>query len=129
MKYIVSIVLACLSCLAHSAPMSENISICYQFNNDKLIKRSACIVDSGYGAGGSYINIEQGKSVYLIETESLYDKKNDSYNDGETTLNDIAATSYFRNLFYKKITDKSLISENSLSCFMTKNKKIDVCYK
>ena len=54
----------------HLSPMSEDISICY-----KVIKKSSCIVSSGYGAVGSYTSIEQGKTTYLIETEMRVQSK------------------------------------------------------
>ena len=117
------------SSLVYSAPMREELSICYKFTNDKLAKKSSCIVHSGYGAGGSYVALEQGKSIYNIETQINYNEKTDSSEESEPTLNDLPATFYTRDLFYNKIEDKSLITDNSLRCYRTKNKKIDICYK
>lgn len=114
---------------AYSAPINEDISICYQFTNNKLTKKSSCFVSSGYGAGGSYTTIEQGKSTYSIETEMCYKAKTDEYEECGTSLNNFEAKFYYRDLFYKKITDMSLVIDNSLKCFITNNKKIDICYK
>ena len=129
MKFLALLGLLIFSCSAFSAPMSEEVSICYKFNKDKLINKSTCVVSTGYGAGGSYITLEKGKSIYNIEIENRYDKKTDSYEEGDITLNEMLVTSYYRDLFYNKIADKSFVNDDSLSCFLTKNKKIDICYK
>ena len=70
MKFLITLVLSIICGAAYSAPMSEDISICY-----KVIKKSSCIVSSGYGAVGSYTSIEQGKTTYLIETEMRVQSK------------------------------------------------------
>jgi hypothetical protein len=129
MKYLVLLGGLISTTFTYSAPMSEELSICYNFNSDKLVKKSSCIVHSGYGAGGSYVSIEQDDSIYNIETSNNYDEKTDSYEESEPTLNDMSARFYHRDLFYKRITDKSLITDNSLNCVVTKNKKLDICYK
>lgn len=129
MKFLALLGLFTFSCSAFSAPMSENMSICYKFSKNKLIEKSRCIVSTGYGAGGSYVTLEQGKSTYNVEIENHYDKKTDSYEEGDITINDVVATYYYRNLSYKRITDKRFIHDDSLNCFLAKNKKIDICYK
>ena len=127
-----NLILACfsiLSCSVYAAPMNEEVSICYKFSNDQLVKKSTCIINSGYGAGGSYVSIEQGKLSYNIETELTDNEQTDDSEESEPTLNDMSARFYHRDLFYKRITDKSLITDNSLNCVVTKNKKLDICYK
>ena len=69
MKYFILLGGLLFTTFTYSAPMSEESSICYNFNSDKLVKKSSCIVHSGYGAGGSYVAIEQGRHTYNIETE------------------------------------------------------------
>lgn len=129
MKYFILLGGLLFTTFTYSAPMSEESSICYNFNSDKLVKKSSCIVHSGYGAGGSYIAIEQGRHTYNIETEITYNEQTDDSEESEPTLNDMSARFYHRDLFYKRITDKSLITDNSLNCVVTKNKKLDICYK
>ncbi|NNG82930.1 hypothetical protein [Acinetobacter sp. ANC 5378] len=129
MKYFIMLVLSIVCETAYSAPMNEDATICYKFSNDKLVNKSSCIVSSGYGAGGSYTSIEQSGNTYSIETEMCYKAKTDDYEECGTSLNNVEANFYYRDLFYKKISDMSLVSDNSLKCFITKNKKIDICYK
>lgn len=129
MKFFITLILSMICGAAYSAPISEDISICYQFTNNKLTKKSSCFVSTGYGAGGSYTSIEQGKTEYSIETQMCYNKKTDEQEECGTSLNDVDANFYYRDLFYKRISDMSLISDQSLKCYMTKNKKIDICYK
>lgn len=129
LKIFITLSLAISSGIAYTAPMNEDAAICYKFSNDKLVSKSTCIVSTGYGAGGAYTSIEQGKTTYSIETEMCYKAKTDEYEECGTSLNDVEANFYYRDLFYKKISDTSLISNNSLNCYITKNKKIDICYK
>lgn len=129
MKKVIIVCLSIFSCSVYSAPMREDVSICYKFNNEKLVNKSTCIINSGYGAGGSYISIEQGKTTYNVETINNYNEKTDEYEESQPTLNSMPATYYHRDLFYKKITDSSLITDDSLNCIKTKNLKIDICYK
>ena len=129
MKYLILLGGLISTTFSYSAPMSEELSICYNFNSDKLVKKSSCIVHSGYGAGGSYVAIEQGRHTYNIETEITYNEQTDDSEESEPTLNDLPAKFYARDLFYKKIEDHSLITDDSLRCYQTKNKKIDICYK
>ncbi|WP_180644934.1 hypothetical protein [Acinetobacter bereziniae] len=129
MKKLITLGLFLISGTTFGAPMSEDMKICYKFSNNKLVSKSSCIVSSGYGAGGSYTSIEQGKKEYSVETQMCYNKKTDEQEECGTSLNGVDANFYYRDLFYKKISDISLISDNSLKCFITKNKKIDICYK
>ena len=129
MKYFILLGGLLFTTFTYSAPMSEELSICYNFNSDKLVKKSSCIVHSGYGAGGSYVAIEQGRHTYNIETEITYNEQTDDSEESEPTLNDLPAKFYARDLFYKKIVDQTLITDDSLRCYQTENKKIDICYK
>ncbi|MDI9741823.1 hypothetical protein ABTH99_17340 [Acinetobacter baumannii] len=129
MKYLILLGGLISASFTYSAPMSEELSICYTFKSDKLVKKSSCVVNSGYGAGGSYVAIEQGTLTYNIETEITHNERTDEYEESEPILNDLPAKFYARDLFYKKIEDQSLITDDSLSCYETKNKKIDICYK
>ena len=47
----------------------------------------------------------------------------DEYEESKPTLNDLPAKFYARDLFYKKIEDQTLITDNSLRCYQTENKK------
>jgi len=129
MKYLLLLIGFLCSSSIYSAPMSEDVSICYKFSNDRLVNKSTCIINSGYGAGGSYVAIEHGKFTYNIETMNNYNEKTDDYDESEPTVNDMPAYYYHRDLFYKKITDSSFVTDSSLNCVKTKNKKIDICYK
>lgn len=129
MKNLILVFFSIFSCSIYAAPMNEEVSICYKFSNDQLVKKSTCIISSGYGAGGSYVAIEQGKFTYNIETMNNYNEKTDDYDESEPTVNDMPAYYYHRDLFYKKITDSSFVTDSSLNCVKTKNKKIDICYK
>lgn len=129
MKNLILVCFSIFSCSVYAAPMNEEVSICYKFSNDQLVKKSTCLISSGYGAGGSYVAIEQGKLHYNIETSNTYNEKTDDYDESEPTLNDMPAHYYHRDLFYHKITDKSLITDQSLNCIKTKDKKIDICFK
>jgi len=109
--------------------MHEDVSICYKFSHDTLVNKSTCLIHSGYGAGGSYVAIEHGNFIYNIETMNNYNEKTDDYEVSEPTVNGMSAYFYNRDLFYKEITDHSLITDNSLNCIKTINNKIDICYK
>ena len=126
---LITLILTVLSGASHSAPMNEDVSICYKFVNNKLVNKASCIVSSGYGAGGTYTSIEQGKNTYSIETQMCHNNKTDEDEECGTTLNNVDANFYYRDLFYEKISDMSLVSDNLLKCFITKNKKTDICYK
>ena len=103
LKIFIILSLAISSGAAYTAPISEDAAICYKFLNDKLVNKSTCIVSNGYGAGGSYTTIEQGKSTYSIETEMCYKAKTDEYEECGTSLNNFQAKFYYRDLFYKKM--------------------------
>lgn len=129
MKYLILLGGLISTSLSYSAPMSEELSICYKFKSNELVNKSSCIVHSGYGAGGSYVAIEQGTLTYNIETEITHNERTDEYEESKPTLNDLPAKFYARDLFYKKIEDQTLITDDSLRCYQTENKKIDICYK
>ena len=130
MKIILSaLVLWAIGTMVHAAPMGEKAAVCYIFKADKLKSKSPCILSMGYGAGGSYASMLIGEKLYNAETSNCYDKKKDEQYECGTSLNGKDAIHYNRNLFYKKITDSSLITENSLSCYLSKDKKIDICVK
>lgn len=118
-----------LSFVTNSAPMGEDTGICYVFKANKLVKKSTCIVSYGYGAGGHYQSIDLGGVEYNTETTTCYDSKKDEQYDCGTTLNDMDAEYYNRDLFYNKISDPSLVDDRSLGCYKTKNNKIDICVK
>lgn len=117
------------SCIVYSAPMADELGICYKFEDNKLIKKSVCIIHSGYGAGGSYVTLEHDGFSYNIETSIVYDEKTDEYEQTEPMLNGIPATFYSRNLFYEPITDEKLVQDDSLNCIVSKDRKKDICYK
>lgn len=84
MKFLITLVLSIICGAAYSAPMSEDISICY-----KVIKKSSCIVSSGYGAVGSLLEAPKDYATRSIDpksdiaTDSL--SKIESNYDGLTT--------------------------------------------
>lgn len=99
MKHLIFLCGLVSTSFVYAAPMSEELSICYNFKSDKLVHKSSCIVHSGYGAGGSYVALEQGKSIYNIETQITYNEKTDSSEESEPTLNELPATFYTRDFF------------------------------
>lgn len=114
---------------AYAAPMDERAAVCYVFAAGKLKTKAACILSSGYGAGGSYESAQIGKQTFNAETSTCYDEKRGKDVVCDTSLNDHDAKHYYRDLFYQPITDASLIDDRSLSCYITKDRKTDVCFK
>lgn len=112
-----------------AAPMNDRPAVCYIFNLGKLKSMSPCILSSGYGAGGTYDVLRIGKRKYVAETSTCYDEKTDNNFECGTTLNNKEAIYYKRNLFYDVIVDSSLIDDDALSCYITKDKKTDICFK
>ena len=118
-----------LSTFAHAAPMDERPAVCYTFVKGKLQSRDVCILATGYGAGGSYANIQIGKQIFNAETRACYDKKLDNDVECGVSLNGEDARHYYRDLFYSLITDSTFINDNSLSCYVSKSRKTDICFK
>lgn len=117
-KIIIGLFLFFLAIISHARPNPDKIGICYLFQDDTLKDRGVCIISTGSGAGGEYINLDFNKKDYLFEfqTSDLEDKL--------TYLRD--------SRFYHKITPELMSSyeyedEDILLCY--KDKPFDICYQ
>lgn len=105
--------LSLISSLAQARPMPDEVGVCYQFKDDKLIDMGVCVISAGYGAGGTYTHMKfQGKSY-------TYERSNDKEYDD-----------YVRDVFYGKVTDIAILDsmeeEEMIYCF--KDKPYDICH-
>ncbi|TEU30078.1 hypothetical protein [Alkanindiges illinoisensis] len=130
MRSIILLSLAYLiSGVAHAAPTDDRSGICYTFSGNKLLTKFSCLVSTGYGAGGTYESMKMGKKQFNAEISTCYNQATEETTECGASLNEKDAIHYYRDLFYKKITDPTLVDSRSLSCYQTEDKKTDICVK
>lgn len=103
--------LSLISSLAQARPMPDEVGVCYQFKDDKLIDMGVCIISAGNGAGAMYVNLKFDGKQYL------YERPND----------------YIRNTFHEKVTNaqdldylEKYAEEEMIYCY--KDKPYDICH-
>lgn len=117
-KIIIGLFLSFLVTISHARPNPDELGICYLFKGDNLQDKGACIVSTGYGAGGVYTSLYFNKKDYLFEF---------------TDYEEADKLSYLRDSgFYHKITrqlleDYDYGDNDYLMCY--KSRPSDVCYR
>lgn len=107
-KFLLLSMLALVPCISHAAPNPDKLSICYLFDkNEELVSRGACILSTGYGAGGIYTAIDYNNKEYLFES-TIDDEEN----------------IYYRNSFYYRHDGEYY--DGVITCHH--HKPYDVCY-
>lgn len=119
MKFAIALLLCIggVSLLSHARPNPDQIGVCYLFQGDSLKKKDVCVISSGSGAGGYYINLYLNGKPYLFEF---------SHDDMNLSKDSYSRDPYF----YQKLKDETqdyVDSEESIYCF--KHKPYDICYK
>lgn len=73
--------------------------------------------------------MKMGKKKFNAEISTCFNQATEETTECGASLNDKDAIHYYRDLFYKKITDLTLVDSRSLSCYQTKDNKTDICVK
>lgn len=122
---------------AQAAPMYQSKDTCYTFNQktDKLIAKGSCEVNSGYGAGGSYLNIKFKNKTYYFEYSNVYNDKGEMEvlkyitKNGKEVLVDEEYIRNAKTLKKVKSEQESARLDTNQMLFCEKAKNVDICYK
>ena len=109
--------------LAQAWSSPDEVKVCYSFSGNTLKKTQSCILSSGGGAGGMYINIAVAGKNYPMEWSTLNENEKIYWN--KTPM-----ISYYRDgTFHHKLKSNELETANhTLSCYKTKNGSVDICH-
>ncbi|STZ56191.1 Uncharacterised protein [Moraxella lacunata] len=104
---------------------------CYLFKNNKLQKKSACLMQTGGGAGGMYAILTFNNKKYHFETETMTGNYEITYYPNNNLNKPTSVAPYYRDQKTLKIlTQKESESrENLLACRKTKDSTLDFCYR
>lgn len=96
---------------------------CYFFRGETLEMHETCTLSTGYGAGAQYVILNWSDGV-KTKIFNLTVCKNGG-NCG-STVDDVKATFYSRDLFLKPTEEKD---EQELTCYAIHNNDNSVCYR
>lgn len=105
---------------------------CYLFKNNKLQKKSACLMQTGGGAGGMYAILTFNNKKYHFETETMSGNyKTIYYPNGNLENKAKDVIDYARNAKTFKVLkdDENNPDIQMLFCHKTKDGKLDICYR
>ena len=125
-KILIIAVLFCFFSVAKARPLSEEVTICLTFNGNTVVSKGSCVVGSGYGAGGSYTNIEFNKKKYLIEEYHNPDGSEDS------VFGKFKSAFFYRDLYLNPVEYESIKDEEIIYlCYrqVGSRNRFNICYK
>ena len=115
--------------MASARPGSDEVSICYLFNQEKLIQRDVCITNFSTGAGGYAYSFTIKEKEYTLESAQCEDEKGEWINDCELSLEGKDALMYRRSVFLATKSTQDVHEEDDLFCYRTKDGSLDICTK